>query len=115
MNDTPEALEALMRTLVVNRVKPYYLYHGDLAPGKHSIDEVPLRGSVSDLCQPTYVLDILGGYGKSPIGPNYLSIVKKGIEIEDFRGRKKEVTADYSISHPYEGKIICNPTLPSQE
>jgi lysine 2,3-aminomutase len=32
-----------------------------------------LRGRVSGLCQPEYVLDIPGGHGKAPIGPNYLS------------------------------------------
>jgi lysine 2,3-aminomutase len=31
-----------------------------------------LRGRVSGLCQPEYVLDIPGGHGKSPIGPAYL-------------------------------------------
>ena len=31
-----------------------------------------LHGRLSGLCQPTYVLDIPGGYGKSPIGPSYL-------------------------------------------
>jgi lysine 2,3-aminomutase len=31
-----------------------------------------LRGRVSGLCQPDYVLDIPGGYGKAPIGPQYL-------------------------------------------
>jgi lysine 2,3-aminomutase len=32
-----------------------------------------LRGRVSGLCQPEYVLDIPGGHGKAPIGPSYLS------------------------------------------
>ena len=32
-----------------------------------------LRGRVSGLCQPDYVLDIPGGHGKAPVGPNYLS------------------------------------------
>jgi len=32
-----------------------------------------LRGRVSGLCQPTYVLDIPGGYGKSPVGPAYVT------------------------------------------
>jgi lysine 2,3-aminomutase len=32
-----------------------------------------LRGRVSGLCQPDYVLDIPGGHGKVPIGPTYLS------------------------------------------
>ena len=33
VNDTPEALGELMRALVECRIKPYYLHHGDLAPG----------------------------------------------------------------------------------
>ncbi|MFE7117879.1 lysine-2,3-aminomutase-like protein [Streptomyces sp. NPDC057654] len=81
VNDTPEALEDLFRTLIVNRVKPYYLHHGDLAQGtghfRTSIAEGQalmrnLRGRVSGMCQPTYVLDIPGGHGKVPIGPVYL-------------------------------------------
>jgi lysine 2,3-aminomutase len=32
-----------------------------------------LRGRVSGLCQPDYVLDIPGGHGKAPVGPNYLA------------------------------------------
>jgi lysine 2,3-aminomutase len=32
-----------------------------------------LRGRISGLCQPAYVLDIPGGAGKVPIGPNYIS------------------------------------------
>jgi lysine 2,3-aminomutase len=81
VNDNPEALEALMRGLVECRIKPYYLHHGDLAPGtahlrttlKHGQDLVRrLRGRVSGLCQPQYVLDIPGGAGKSPVGPSYV-------------------------------------------
>jgi lysine 2,3-aminomutase len=82
VNDDAATLEALMRAFVENRIKPYYLHHGDLAPGtahlRTSIAEGQelmrhLRGRVSGLCQPEYVLDIPGGHGKSPIGPNYLS------------------------------------------
>ena len=60
------------------RVKPYYLHHPDLAPGtahfRLGIDEgqrivSTLRGRVSGLCQPTYVLDIPGGHGKVPLTP----------------------------------------------
>ena len=32
-----------------------------------------MRGAVSGLCQPTYILDIPGGHGKVPVGPDYLS------------------------------------------
>src|SRR5262245_26332599 len=33
VNDNAATLEALMRTFVELRIKPYYLHHGDLAPG----------------------------------------------------------------------------------
>lgn len=81
VNDDIGALEALMRAFVECRIKPYYLHHGDLAPGtahlRTTLEEGQalmraLRGRVSGLCQPEYVLDIPGGNGKSPVGPNYL-------------------------------------------
>jgi lysine 2,3-aminomutase len=81
VNDDAATLAALMRAFVECRVKPYYLHHPDLAPGtshfRLSIAEGQalmrqLRGRVSGLAQPTYVLDIPGGHGKVPIGPGYL-------------------------------------------
>ena len=96
VNDDPQALGALMRALVECRIKPYYLHHGDLAPGtahlRSSIEDGQrlmraLRGRYSGLCQPTYVLDIPGGHGKSPVGPNYLTRDDAGCyRIEDFNG-----------------------------
>jgi lysine 2,3-aminomutase len=77
VNDDASVLEALFRGLVAMRVKPYYLHHPDLAPGtdhfRLGIGDGQrlvgaLRGRVSGLCQPSYVLDIPGGYGKVPIG-----------------------------------------------
>jgi lysine 2,3-aminomutase len=82
VNDNAGALEALMRALVECRIKPYYLHHGDLAPGTAHLRTTleqgqqlmrDLRGRISGLCQPDYVLDIPGGHGKAPVGPNYLS------------------------------------------
>jgi lysine 2,3-aminomutase len=82
VNDNAATLEALMRTFVECRIKPYYLHHGDLAPGtahlRTTLEEGQklmrhLRGRVSGLCQPDYVLDIPGGHGKAPVGPQYLS------------------------------------------
>jgi lysine 2,3-aminomutase len=82
VNDDAATLEALMRAFVECRIKPYYLHHGDLAPGTGHLRTTiehgqqlmrTLRGRVSGLCQPDYVLDIPGGHGKAPIGPNYLS------------------------------------------
>jgi lysine 2,3-aminomutase len=80
VNDDPEVLEALFRGFVAMRVRPYYLHHPDLARGtahfRLGIDEGQrligaLRGRVSGLCQPSYVLDIPGGHGKVPVGPSY--------------------------------------------
>ena len=82
VNDDAATLEALMRAFVECRIKPYYLHHGDLAPGTAHLRTTiaegqelmrSLRGRVSGLCQPDYVLDIPGGHGKAPIGPHYLS------------------------------------------
>ena len=81
VNDDAATLEALMRAFVECRIKPYYLHHGDLAPGTAHLRTTlaqgqelmrALRGRVSGLCQPDYVLDIPGGHGKAPVGPNYL-------------------------------------------
>jgi lysine 2,3-aminomutase len=82
VNDDAEVLAELMRTFVANRVKPYYLHQGDLAPGtahfRTTIEEGQallraLRGRLSGIAQPTYVVDLPGGHGKVPVGPGYLS------------------------------------------
>ena len=82
VNDSVEALEALFRALVETRVRPYYLHHLDLAPGtghfRVPIDEgqrlaQALRGRLSGIALPTYILDIPGGAGKVPAGAAYMS------------------------------------------
>ncbi len=81
VNDDAAVLEALFRALVKAQVKPYYLHHADLAPGtghfRSGVEDGralvrALRGRVSGLCQPTYVLDLPGGHGKVPAGPCWL-------------------------------------------
>ncbi len=81
VNDEVETLDQLMRALVAARVKPYYLHHPDLVRGtghfRVSIARGQelmraLRGRLSGLAQPTYVLDVPGGHGKVPVGPGYL-------------------------------------------
>ena len=95
VNDDPETLTALMRAFVECRIKPYYLHHGDLAPGTAHLrtsiakgQEVmrALRGQLSGLAQPTYVLDIPGGHGKVPVGPGYLG--DDGTTVEDPHGAR---------------------------
>jgi lysine 2,3-aminomutase len=93
INDDAATLEALMRGLVECRIKPYYLHHGDLAPGTSHLRTTleqgqelmrALRGRVSGLCQPDYVIDIPGGHGKAPVGPNYLSQADSGSQLNSF-------------------------------
>ena len=96
VNDDVTTLAALMRAFVETRIKPYYLHHPDLAPGtahfRLGIAEgqalvQALQGSVSGLCQPTYVLDIPGGHGKAPIGPSYLAPAGEAeFSVRDFNG-----------------------------
>ena len=97
VNDDAGTLGELMRAFVECRIKPYYLHHADLARGtshfRTTIEEGQslmrqLRGRTSGLCQPTYVLDIPGGHGKSPIGPNYLERAHGRYRIADYDGRQ---------------------------
>jgi lysine 2,3-aminomutase len=100
VNDDVATLDALMRGFVENRIKPYYLHHGDRAQGtagfRTTIAEGQalmrdLRGRLSGLAQPTYVLDLPGGHGKMPIGPVYAQPTDAGYMIADYQGRE----------HPY--------------
>jgi lysine 2,3-aminomutase len=96
VNDDPDTLAALMRAFVETRVKPYYLHHPDLAPGtshfRLTIAEgralvAGLRGRISGLCQPTYILDIPGGHGKAAIGPDAIRLENAGCyTVSDFKG-----------------------------
>jgi len=80
VNDDAEVLEALLRALVRARIKPYYLHHPDLARGtghfRVGVERgralmAELRGRISGLCMPTYVLDLPGGRGKVPLEDAY--------------------------------------------
>ena len=97
VNDRLEVLGGLMRALVERGVRPYYLHHPDPAPGtarfRVSIEEGQalvrgLRGRYSGLCQPTYVLDIPGGFGKVPAGPGWIDSGPEGrVATDPWGGR----------------------------
>ncbi len=99
VNDDAATLEALMRAFVETRVKPYYLHHGDLAPGTAHFRTTiahgqalmcALRARLSGLAIPTYVIDIPGAHGKVPIGPDYLSKspASPAYTVRDSQGQK---------------------------
>ena len=116
VNDNSATLEALMRAFVECRIKPYYLHHGDLAPGTAHLRTTiahgqalmrDLRGRVSGLCQPDYVLDIPGGHGKAPIGPNYLSHTNSQ-ERELFSGTRYRIVDYCGDVHLYPPNAVID-------
>jgi lysine 2,3-aminomutase len=121
VNDNAAALEALMRAFVECRIKPYYLHHGDLAPGTAHLRTtlaqgqelmLALRGRVSGLCQPEYVLDIPGGHGKAPVGPSYLSQANSSSGADSFSGeREQQDETRYRVAD-YCGDVHLYPPKP---
>lgn len=98
VNDDPDILAALMRGFVEHRVTPYYIHHPDLAPGTAEF-RLPiarglalvasLRGWLSGLCRPAYVLDLPGGHGKVDLESHAARPLGEGTwELTDFRGRR---------------------------
>ncbi len=81
INDDLETMRNLMRALLRVKVRPYYLFHCDPVTGAgHFRTSVwkgleimeGLRGHLSGLAIPTYVVDSPHGGGKIPLMPNYL-------------------------------------------
>ncbi len=97
VNDDAATLEALFRALLTLRVQPYYLHHCDLAQGTSHFRTTiaagqaimaQLRGRMSGMGVPTYVLDIPSGFGKVPIGPDYLERSAHGYMVTDWQGAR---------------------------
>lgn len=106
VNDDADTLATLFRTLVAHRIKPYYLHHPDLARGTGHFRVTleagqrlmrRLRGRVSGLCQPTYVLDLPGGHGKVPVGPVYARLEAEGIG----EGKPAREEGSWTVEDPW--------------
>ena len=81
VNDNPETMRELMKGLLAIRVRPYYIYQADLTKGANhfrtplevGLDIMDkLRGHISGLAVPQFVIDAPGGGGKIPMLPNYV-------------------------------------------
>lgn len=103
VNDNVEVLTDLMRRLIALKVKPYYLHHPDRARGtakfRLTLAEgralvTALRGNISGLCQPTYVVDIPGGHGKSMVQPSSAEAYNNGWKITDYTGERHRYEDD---------------------
>jgi lysine 2,3-aminomutase len=95
INDDIATLDALMRAFVEARVIPYYLHHGDLAPGTghfripvaHGIALVrDLHRRLSGIARPDYVLDLPGAFGKVSLLSADVRLTPDGCEIRDPAG-----------------------------
>lgn len=100
VNDDADVLQKLCNTLVFNRIKPYYLFQGDLVEGtahlrvplKRGLElEAELRRRLSGLAMPTYAVDLPQGGGKVPLTTCYLiGEVQPGVwEFESCDGRRR--------------------------
>lgn len=96
VNDSLETQKALSRALLRAKVRPYYLFHCDPVTGAghfrtpvwKGIEIVEgLRGHISGLGVPTYVVDAPRGGGKIPLMPNYLlSASEDSVILRNYEG-----------------------------
>jgi lysine 2,3-aminomutase len=100
VNDSPQIMMELCRNLVKNRVRPYYLYQCDLVYGvEHFRTDLEtglgimeaLRGRLSGLAIPTFVIDAPDGGGKIPILPDYIKSLEGNVlKMRNFEGKDCE-------------------------
>ncbi|MBO4393954.1 MAG: KamA family radical SAM protein [Spirochaetales bacterium] len=81
VNDDVDTLEELCNALLFNRIKPYYLFQGDMVIGTEYFRvpirrgmeiEQALRQRLSGLAMPNYVADLPHGGGKIPLCGSYI-------------------------------------------
>jgi lysine 2,3-aminomutase len=100
VNDDAATLTALFRGLVRERARPYYLLQTDPVRGSSHLRtplETGLRlmgelqGRLSGIALPKLIVDTPGGFGKVPVGPNYVVeragkltrfVSPRGVEVE---------------------------------
>jgi lysine 2,3-aminomutase len=111
VNDCPRIMKSLIHKLVMNRVRPYYLYQCDLSEGlSHFRTPIgkgieimeSLIGHTSGFSIPTYVIDAPGGGGKIPIMPNYIiSWSTNKVVLRNYEG----VITTYKEPEKYEARF----------
>lgn len=98
INDNIRTMRQLMHGLLINRVRPYYIYQCDPIPGsshfRTSVEKgieiiKGLRGHTSGYAVPHYVIDAPGGGGKIPLLPEYyLGKDGKNIVLQNYEGKR---------------------------
>lgn len=81
VNDDVDIMEKLCNDLLFNKIKPYYVFQGDLVSGTAHLRvklektisiERELRKRLSGLAMPNFMIDLPNGGGKVPLSDNYL-------------------------------------------
>ena len=100
VNDNVEALAKLFKGLLMARCRPYYLYQADITKGTNHFRTTVekgleimkgLRGWISGIAIPHYVIDAPGGGGKIPMVPNYVEKWADGkLVLKNFKGTVHE-------------------------
>jgi lysine 2,3-aminomutase len=114
INDDARVMKQLSHRLLQYRVKPYYYYQCDLAQGTaHFRTSVAkgieiyesLRGHTTGFGVPTYIIDAIGGGGKTPVFPNYVISQAPGkVVLRNYEG----VVSVYTEPDDYvEGDCHC--------
>jgi len=98
VNDDVETMRALMKGLLKMRVRPYYIYQADIVKGtEHFRTKVEkgleiiqgLRGHISGLAIPHFVIDSPGGGGKIPLLPHYIEKLDNDeVVMRNFKGER---------------------------
>ena len=105
VNDSVETMRKLMTRLLTIRVRPYYLHQMDLVQGtahfrtsvRAGLEIVRgLRGHISGLAVPHYVIDLPGGKGKVALLPDDIEIQGGTLHLRTYTGERvayRDITA----------------------
>lgn len=115
VNDHPSVITELMKQLLKLRVRPYYLLQADLAQGTEHFRTTiqtgieimkTLRGHISGMALPAYVIDLPGGGGKVPLLPEYVvQLNENEIVLKNYQGKI------YRYPQPRQISNILNPDI----
>jgi lysine 2,3-aminomutase len=129
LNDTIKTQRKLCQGLLKNKVRPYYLFQCDEVQGtehlRTSVDTgikiiEGMRGHISGLAIPTFVIDLPHGGGKIPVQPNYITsrtedkLVLRNFQGRAFHYRNPKVMGHSGNGHKNGKRVTESPLWPQQ-